>query len=284
MPRGVYDRSKFKKPVNTVVAQAVSQVTNETDEQILSRLEARFSTMDKMALAAFTGAVRAFIISGPAGLGKSYGVTKIAEAMKEQGNQVEFIKGFVRPTGLYKALYENRHKHCVLVFDDADSIFFDDISMNLLKTACDMTRQRMINWRAETNMKDEGGDSLPTQFEFEGTIIFITNIDFDREIKKASKLAPHFEAMVSRSMYLDLGMKTTRDYLVRIKQVVNGGMLADMGLTQEQSNTIVSFIEANLNDLRELSLRMVVKLATLMLMDEHEWEMTARCVCFKPKA
>jgi hypothetical protein len=61
-----------------------------------------------------------------AGLGKSFTV----EAVKEHGDKINavHIKGYVRPTGLYKTLYENRFKNSVIVFDDTDSIFSDDVS------------------------------------------------------------------------------------------------------------------------------------------------------------
>jgi hypothetical protein len=49
-------------------------------------------------------------------------------------------------------------------------------------------------------------------------------------IERGHKLAPHFTAMVSRSHYIDLAMKTNRDYLVRIRQVVNQGLLSNIGL------------------------------------------------------
>jgi len=283
MPKGVYDRSKFKKQVTLPAVVALpTAVSTETDEEILTKLKNRFATMDKMTVAAFTGAVRALIISGPAGLGKSYGVMRTASAMIEQGLKVELIKGFCRATGLYKALYENRAPGNVIVFDDCDAVFFDKDCLNLLKGACDMSAKRSVSWRAETNMKDELGEQLPTSFDFEGTIIFITNMDFDAMIAKDTAIAPSLVAMISRSMYLDLGMKTTRDYLIRIKQVCDQGMLTGLGLDDEQSKTVLDFIEKHLNQLRELSLRMVVKIATLMLMDD-DWQTTAKCVCFKPQ-
>ena len=278
MPRGVYDRSKMKSVVNVPAAVSVAY---ETDEQILEKLTQRFDTMDRMTKAAFEGSIKSFIISGPAGLGKSFGVMKIADEMKAAGNHVESVKGFIRPTGLYKVLYENRFPNSVVIFDDADAVFFDEDALNILKGACDTMRKREISWRAETNMKDAEGEYLPTSFEFEGTIIFITNTDFDTVIAKGGKLAPHFTAMVSRSMYLDLGMKTTRDYLIRIKQVVDGGMLTNMALTNVQQYELLTFIEKNFNNLRELSLRMVVKLAALIKMDA-DWQTLAKCTCFKP--
>jgi hypothetical protein len=290
MPRGVpkagFRQTKNQKngPVittNLPVAQLV--MTKETDAEIEQKLNERFTALEKMSNATINGKNRAMIVSGPAGVGKSYSIMKTAESLKNSGKQIEIVRGFVRPTGLYKILYENRHKHCVVIFDDADSVFLDDISLNILKTACDMTRTRTLSWLAETNMTDEADERIPRQFEFEGAVIFITNYDFDYLIEKGNKLSPHLNAMVSRSLYLDLAMKSQRDYVIRIKQVVGTGMLRDAGMSASEEKMILDFIDKNADRLRELSLRMVVKLANIYRIDPKTFDATARMTCFKSR-
>lgn len=288
MPRGV-PKAGFRMTKNRTVAHYVAPIaaqpvaaSNETEEQILARLETRFSAMDMMTAATCFGHNRSLIVSGPAGLGKSYGVMKTLEEAERKGYVPIVIKGYIRPTGLYKLLYENRSKKCIVVFDDADSIFGDDVCLNLLKAACDMTETRRLHWLTETKMEDEDGERLPRSFEFEGSIIFITNYDFDDLIAKGNKLAPHFEALISRSHYLDLAMKTKKDYVVRIKQVVFGkGMLTREGFTDLESIEIVDFVEQNTDKLRELSLRMVVKLAGLFRMNRKTWKELAAVTCMR---
>ena len=222
------------------------------------------------------------IISGPAGLGKSFGVMKVMEDLEKRGINPIVIRGYIRPTGLYKILYENRFKRSVLVFDDSDSLFGDDVCLNLLKTATDMTSVRRLSWLAETKMEDEEGERMPRQFDFEGSIIFITNYDFDEQIARGNKMAVHFEAMISRSHYLDLAMKTRLDYLVRIKQVVKDkGMLKREGFNLVQEEMILGFITENQEKLRELSLRMVIKLAGLLKMNPTEWRKLASVTCMR---
>jgi hypothetical protein len=261
-------------------ASIPSLVTNETDEQILEKLKERFSALTLMSEATAFGMNRSLIISGPAGLGKSYGVMKILNKAEDAKRVATVVKGYVRPTGLYKLLYENRFKRNIIVLDDADSIFSDDVCLNLLKAACDSTEKRRLSWLTETKMEDEDGERLPRSFEFEGSVIFITNYDFDDLIARGNKLAPHFEALISRSHYLDLAMKTKRDYFLRIKQVVADGMLDD-DLKREQQNVLLSFIEDNMDRLRELSLRMVIKLAGLMTMNPSGWQKLAKITCMK---
>jgi hypothetical protein len=112
-------------------------------------------------------------------------------------------------------------------------------------------------------------------------VIFITNYDFDQLIERGSRLAPHFQALISRSMYLDMAMKTNRDYMIRIKQVVEQGMLEEHKLGKSNENAIVAFIEKNQDRMRELSLRMVVKIAALVKSHPTKWESLARIVCCK---
>src|SRR5574340_867479 len=249
MPKGI-PKAGFRKTKNRMKAYGkqamllpVAPVKVETEAEIYEKLKDRFEAMDAMTEATATGKNRSLIISGPAGLGKSYGVMKIVDGLEKRGYRPVVIRGYVRPTGLYKTLYEYRDKNCVIVFDDADSVMMDDISLNILKTACDMTRVRKLSWLTETKMEDEEGERLPRNFEFEGSVIFITNYDFDAMIQAGMKLAPHFEAMISRSHYLDLAMKTKMDYIVRLKQVVQEqGMLRNQGFTKTQETVLIEFI------------------------------------------
>jgi hypothetical protein len=282
MPRGV-PKAGFRKTRKSkasvqnvrVVRQVVS---NETDAQIRAKLDERFSALELMTECAVNGDAKAVVISGPAGLGKSFGVTKVLD---ERQPFHTVVRGYVRATGLYKTLYEYRAPGSVVVFDDADSIFADDVSLNLLKAACDTTKRRVLSWLTESKMEDEEGERLPRSFEFEGTVIFITNYDFDQLIERGSRLAPHFQALISRSMYLDMAMKTNRDYMIRIKQVVEQGMLEEHKLGKSNENAIVAFIEKNQDRMRELSLRMVVKIAALVKSHPTKWESLARIVCCK---
>jgi hypothetical protein len=290
MPRGVpkngfrMTRKRRASGVRVSSSPAFMQpVHNESIPEIEAKLKDRFDALEIMSEATGRGINRSLIVSGPAGLGKSYTVEAKMNELERKGHHIVYIKGYVRPLALYKLLYETRFTNSVLIFDDSDSIFHDDVSMNLLKSACDSTDRRVLHWlsRSLEREEDEDGESIPEKFEFEGSVIFITNMDFDNLIASGSKLAPHFEALVSRSHYLDLAMKTKMDYLVRIKQVVRGGMLRDRGFNEVDSVLIMQFIENNVDRLRELSLRMVVKISGLYKMDKSNWQKLAKQTCFR---
>jgi hypothetical protein len=291
MPRGVpkngfrmTKRRRQSLGKSATVALTLNK-SAESVEQIQEKLTERFNALEVLSEATGKGINRSLIVSGPAGLGKSYTVEQKMRQLENAGHVVSYIKGYVRPLALYRLLYNARFEHCVLVFDDSDSIFADDVSMNLLKSACDSTEKRKLHWlsRSVESLEDEDGEPVPDNFIFEGSVIFITNYDFDDLIARGSRLAPHFEALVSRSHYLDLAMKTKLDYVVRIKQVVGQGMLRDKQISDYDAGILVDFVEKNMDNLRELSLRMVIKLATLMKMDYVNWQKLAKQTCFRAR-
>ena len=86
--------------------------------------------------------------------------------------------------------------------------------------------------------------------------------------------------MESRSLVLDLKIRTKRELLAKIKQTVKSGMLRDHGLTQEQESEVMEFITDNLDSLKDISLRMCEKIAILCKMDS-DWRIIAKTVCCK---
>lgn len=284
MPRGV-PKSGFRARRSTNAAERLANVkvnlpvSNETDEQIAARLAERFEILDVLAEACTLGNARALLVTGPAGLGKSYIIEQRLSDWDPNELNHTIVKGYVRPTGLVKLLFQYREEGQVIVFDDADSIFFDDVSLNLLKSVCDTTEKRRVSWLSEgTLIDEETAVRIPRSFDFNGTIIFISNYDFDAMIDRGHKLAPHLQALVSRAHYIDLAMKTRRDYLVRIKQVIKQGLLKE--LTESQRNDVITFINENHERLRELSLRMALKIGSLRKQGGN-WQRIANITCCK---
>ena len=279
--RRLAEASKNRAAIARHILVEAAPAVQETDAEIAEKLNDRFSILEMMTKAAVNGDARALIVSGPAGLGKSFTVEQELAEWDPNENNHTIIKGFVRATGLYKTLYNYREAGQVIVFDDADSVFYDDVALNLLKAVCDTNEKRRVSWLTEGVMVDEeSGERVPSGFEFNGTIVFITNLDFDAMIDKGHKLAPHLQALMSRAHYIDLAMKTRRDYVVRIKQVLEKGLLKKSGLTESQERDVVEFIEANTDRLRELSLRMALKIGAIRKIGET-WQKVARVTCCK---
>jgi len=273
-------KQKAQKTGKLITAIELPETT-ETDAEIETKLSERFGILKVLAKAACDGTAKALIISGPAGLSKSYTVEKVLAEWDPTETQYSIIKGYVKATGLFKTLWQNRRKGQVIVFDDADTLFFDDTSLNFLKAVLDTTERRRVSYLAEYTMFDENeAVNIPSTFEFEGTCIFITNYDFDALIAKGHKLAPHLQALVSRAHYVDLAMKTRRDYFIRIRQVVEEGMLTEQGLTANQTKDVLNFIETNIDRVRELSLRTAIKVGSIRKFNA-DWEKVARVTCLR---
>jgi len=261
-------------------------LAHESDESILNRLRERFEILDDMTRAVKKGDVRAMIVTGPPGVGKSFGVEKVLSkhdvfanvAQDEKLKKYEVVKGAMSAIGLYSKLYQYSDKKCILVFDDCDSVLLDDLSLNILKAALDTSKKRMIHWNTDSRLLRSEG--VPNSFEFKGGAIFITNIKFDHV--KSKKLKDHLEALESRCHYLDLTIDTEREKLLRIQQVITEcGMLDDYELTDYDKQDVVDFVKANVHRLRELSLRTVLKIADLRVSMPDKWQAVAEVTCMR---
>lgn len=256
------------------------EYNGETENKAIDRINERFQILDEITEAVAIGAVKSVIVSGPPGVGKSFGVERILQELNgmelfvaNTAPKYEFIKGDASPIGLYQTLYKHSDKDHVVVFDDCDSVLLDGVSLSLLKAALDTNPKRMLSWNKESYALRDSG--VPEKFQFKGGIIFITNLDFMNVRSKLLK--PHLEAMLSRSHYLNLDIKTQRDKFLRIKGVTERSeMLDDYDFTVEQRNEILDYIKKNVNSLQELSLRTVLKLADLYKMKKgNGWQRIA---------
>ena len=255
----------------------------ETDDEIIERLRERFEILEDMTYAACDGVVRGMVVTGPPGVGKSFGVEKV---LKEAGIMKKLSqdslrrfgveKGAATPIGLYQLLYDYSADGSVLVLDDCDSVLYDELSLNLLKAALDSSPKRTLSWRSESRALANNG--VPDTFEFKGSIIFITNVKFERT---RGKLKDHLDAIMSRCHYLDLTLDTMRDKFLRCKQIVADGMLNTYKFSDEDKTDLMDYIYTNKNKLREMSLRMVLKIADLKKMNAKKWKSYAESTCMR---
>ena len=258
-------------------------VAKESDEEIIARLSERFSILTEMTKAVKHGDVRAMIVSGPPGVGKSFGVEAVLQKddlFNTLGNKkpkYEVVKGAMSSLGLYCKLYEYADAGNVIVFDDCDSILMEDLSLNILKGALDSSKKRFIAWNTDSRLLRSEG--IPDRFEFKGAAIFITNIKFQHV--KSKRLKDHLDALESRCHYIDLEMDTDREKMLRIKQIVSEGMLDDYDFEQVTTDEVVNFIDTHQSKLRELSLRTVLKVADLRKAFPSNWQAMAKTTCMR---
>jgi len=156
----------------------------ETDEQVIERLRERFQILEDMTEASIDGVVRGMVVTGPPGVGKSFGVeqvldsAKVASKLTNAPERYGVVKGASSAIGLYKTLYEYAEKGSVLVLDDCDTVLYDETSLNLLKAALDSGKKRKLSWLADSALLRREG--IPDTFEFKGSVVFITNLSLKK--------------------------------------------------------------------------------------------------------
>jgi len=240
----------------------------ETTEERSQRIRQRYHTLERMADRIVEGHLPSLIVSGPPGLGKSY---TVEQALEKSGKEHDVMSGTISAVGLYIALWEQRDGG-VVVLDDCDDVFRDETCLNILKAVLDSSEKRIVSYRKRAHwMKEE---DIPNSFEFNGSVVFCTNVDFELAIRKGSSMAQHFQALIDRSLYLALTMRTTEDFLTRLYHVgIEDKLLINEGLTEDQANEIMDFVVTNVDRFYSISIRLLIQIAYCYLDDEDFWEM-----------
>ena len=270
---------------DTGVDHASEYFKLESEGEAVQRIRKTFELVNRATQGVKRGSIRGLVIAGPPGIGKTHNVMEMltegavgAEGGTHRGWDV--VKGHVTPIGLYQKLFQFRTKGNILVFDDCDSVWADETSANILKAVLDSCDRRTVQWNSESHALRR--EDIPNSFEFRGSIVFITNKDF--RTGNSTKMQAHYDAVLSRCHYLDLEMSRKTDLMLRIKQIVSDGMLDPYGFVNGEEQQIVGFVRENMDDLNELSLRMVKKLADLAVSDPQDWRELAEFTCMQQEA
>lgn len=268
-PNKVYLEKKFEKLGKFV--DEVERKAQVTDEFGINK---RFDFVTKMVDMVANKTIASAIITGQGGLGKSHTVIK---ALKDKGftdvtdlasfeegatirssKSFRIIKGFSTAKGLYRTLFEGNNM--TLVFDDCDSVLKDPVALNILKGALDSYSDRYISWNSD--MKD---DDLPRSFKFEGTVVFISNMELDRID----------QAIRSRAMCVDLSM-TQAQKIERMEVIAE----SDEFLPEYDAYTkkmAIGFIKDIQDKVSNLSLRSLIATVKIAA-NGGEWKDLAKYV------
>ena len=280
----IVSEEDFNK-AQTQAADIAKPVELETDEEIDERIKERFDVLDMMTQATINGDVRGMIVTGPPGVGKSFGVeaqlekASLFDKVAGRKTKYHFVKGASTALGLYANLYNYSDAGSVIVFDDCDGVLQDEVCLNLLKGALDSGKKRRLAWNSSSSsfLEKEG---IPEDFLFEGAVIFITNIKFDNV--RSAKIRDHLEALMSRCHYLDLTMDSMKEKLIRIRQVASEGQLfKDYGFSKAEGEEVLDYMQEFQDKFREMSLRTCLKVADLKKIAPKNWKALARSTCMK---
>lgn len=277
LSRGVWDLSG--KGAKSAAGAAVVEVEKPIDAALIRK---RFQVLSTLADGVVDGNIRALIVSGSAGVGKTHELDKKLKDGARSGKITSHntIKGSISSVCMFQTLYDNREKGQVLVLDDTDKVFEDEETMNLLKAALDTSNERTISWAKASRYLD--GASIPTQFDYEGQIVFITNKNPDAIIARGGKLAPHMSALLSRGIFLDLCIHDARAIMVRVEQVLAESDLAKkLKLSESEVKVIVDWMHKHIQSLRTVSIRTVIQLAGFIKTSPKEWQDLAEITLLK---
>lgn len=268
-----------------VVVSKPDPIVERTDAEISKDLVETFNILSEMVDAVACGIVRGLVVSGPAGIGKSYTVTNtlvrslnVLGQLNGMGQMYDIISGTISAASLYETLWNYKEEGKVLVFDDCDGALHNEDSLNLFKAALDSKKTRRIHWSTRSPYLEK--NDIPNSFEYQGGIIFITNINFHK--CKSPRISNHLEAIVSRCHYIDVGIESKREKLIHIRNIVErNDMMRHFGFSTAEKQEILDFVVDNNSKFRELSLRTVLKVCDCKKAIPINWKRVAERSCFK---
>jgi len=227
------------------------------------------------AIAAGAPNMNSLMISGRAGTGKTYNVTKaLTDEGLDEGDDFITVSGAVSTVIMFKKMYQYRTK--ILVFDDCDAVFRDENGRNILKAALDSKKVRNISYLKKSSLvfdpKDFDNDPegefnaienglVPNQFEFSGRVIFISNLPKDK--------ADPDGAIRSRSILMDVNPDDAT-LMERIKTLLP--YLEPKELPLDDKEEIFEFMKKA----KDVSMRTFVKAAGFKAAGLKNWERMAK--------
>ena len=214
----------------------------------------KFEILESLTQMVIHNHTPSLILTGTGGLGKSHSVlTSIKNSRLPEEGYIHF-KGYSTARGLYNTLYDHNGK--LIIFDDCDSVLEDKTSINILKSALDSYETRTISWLAKMNKSDE----YPSQFNFVGRIIFISNRD-----KKSID-----EAILSRSLTVDLTMTAT-EKIDRMRHILPN-ILSDH--TMAQKTKALEYLDTNKTN-KGVNLRTLIMVTKMIKANPRGWKSMA---------
>lgn len=215
--------------------------------------------------------INSMIVSGAPGIGKTYSLSnRLNKAHSNAECNVTTVSGKMTTLALFEVLYKNRFSTNIIVLDDMDSIFDSEDGMNLLKAVLDTSKRTVSYISSSKYLKDNG---IPSTFDFFGKIVFITNKDLTRIAASKSKQAPHCQALISRSVYIDLEIQSKEDIMIHIENVMlSTNILEKYNVNQNGSNMILNWMLKHQERLQSPSLRTPVLISALYNSNPYDWE------------
>lgn len=316
LPRGHAAHQKAPQPGHGSAAPATHVAGNP---EVVAKLEAeepkaenpkvnineRFAAAGRFVKAVISGAMKAALLYGTGGVGKTYEVTARLEAAGKkqfdgeihqaanllakdvggEGDDEDFvddgedegvkstdydwvkITGYMSAPEVYRTMYEHNGK--TLVFDDCDKVLQDSNSVNLFKGALDTSGDGTISYSTKTGVKSEGGGKLPKSFKFTGRAIFISNLSNDQ--------VP--QPIKSRALRADLTMSADQT-IERLRFIAKNkeGKYQNLhfkgvpNYTHEEMEDVLNFLDKHKHNTSDLNVRTVGSMLAIKKIADQEGE------------
>lgn len=226
--------------------------------------------------------IKSMTVTGASGIGKSYNLIQRLKEADETGYcNFHYLNSKCTTLGLYEALWNAREVGSVLLLDDVD-VFDTEDKLNLLKAALETDEERIITYMSTSRHLIDNG--IPTQFDFRGKIIFITNKDLVKISESNSNLSTHVDALMTRGVFVDLEIHDNESIMIHIENIMKStNIVAKFGIDQNGADQILNFMLKHADNLRKPSLRTPVQLSGLYIQHPEKWEIHATKMYVKNK-
>ncbi len=248
---------------------------------IVQEVIEKFETVTKMTkiFASSKSAIKGIIIFGNAGAGKTHHVQR-AFSESNSMDRVDYVKGssLTAPALFYK-LWMNRNEGDILVLDDVDLVHKSKTETNtildLLKGATEPTKGiRTLAWlRAGTNSLFREED-VPTEFDFNGSVVWITN---ETQDSLAKACGPHWNAISSRFNQVPVWLDEKEQLMYTIHLIEEVDMLGkncyakEGGYTKDIANEVIQYFKDNWKILDDITPRVAIKIADTIETYPDDW-------------
>jgi hypothetical protein len=255
-------RAAHKQAIDRLTAQLADQEKADLESQKVTQLDIKidvFKSIELYTMQVAKGRSNSLIVSGDAGVGKTRTVRDTLESMgMAKDVNYYFATGTATTAGLYETLFLHRHK--LIVFDDCDAVFKDPDSVNILKGALDTYKVREISKLTKGNTFDSTGmedmdmqsefettKKLPNKFEFDGQIIFISNLPEDKFDR----------ALLSRALHVDVHLNK-QELFDRMKEIMRK-ICPDVDMeTKEEALEYLMYITTNFPTKFDMNIRTLI--------------------------